>query len=165
LRGRAISVLVVILAASLLASDPARAGSVWDPNEQGHRLDIRWVGVYELTGGRIRVTITFYDKVRLRWFGERNDPSLGVRFTDNPDLPANFFLGFFLNAHHRLMAQECESGSACTDSVPVSRPNAITLRTWIGFPDQRGPRSGWPFRAISVGPRRLLDKTAWGVVS
>jgi hypothetical protein len=164
--------LVLAMGSVFVGPLPARAGGLWDPNEPGHRLDIRWVGVYEQTGGRIRVTLTFYDKVRpLKWFGGRDAPraALSVGFTDDPRLPPNFTVSFFLNAHLRLRARECESGSACTDPVRVSRPNAITLRTWIGFPDRRGPRSGWPFRATSqfanTASLVTIDRTAWGTVT
>ncbi len=63
-----IRVLAVVLALGfiVLGPIPAQAGSVWDPNEPGHRLDIRWVGVYQQPDGLMRVTISFHDRVRVR---------------------------------------------------------------------------------------------------
>jgi hypothetical protein len=60
---------------------------MWDPNESGHRLDMRWVGVYFEADGRFRVTVTFYDRVRMRWFAQRDQFTLSVDFqaTRNSD--------------------------------------------------------------------------------
>jgi hypothetical protein len=50
-----IRVLAVVLALGsiMLSPVPAHAGSVWDANDPAHRLDIRWVGVYQQADGRI----------------------------------------------------------------------------------------------------------------
>lgn len=57
-RLRAIAI-ALSLASIISTATPAHAGSVWDPNEPGHRLDIRWAGVTIQADGRMRVTITF----------------------------------------------------------------------------------------------------------
>jgi hypothetical protein len=165
---RIASVLIIVLVSGGLAANPARAASVWDSNEPGHRLDIRWIGVYEQSDGRIRVTATFYDRVRVSWFKEVPAwHALSVGFTDDPQIGPYFFLDVFVK-NHRLKARLCESGSACV-TARVSRPNRATLRTWIGFSDGRGPHSGWRFRATSArttsDPPRVIDKTAWGKVT
>lgn len=165
---RIASFMVLVLAAGVLAASPVRASSVWDRNEPGHRLDIRWVGVYEQSDGRIRVTATFYDSVRLSWFKETGSwHALSVGFTDDPQIGPYFFLDVFVR-NHRLKARLCENGSACT-VARVSRPNGATLRTRIGFDDGRGPHSGWRFRGTSAlttsNPPRVIDKTAWGKVT
>lgn len=166
--GRVAWLLAFVVACGVILASPAQAASVWDANEPGHRLDIRWVGVYEQSDGRMRVTVTFYDRVRLSWFKEAGSwHALSVGFTDDPQIRPYFFLDAFVR-NHRLKARLCESGSACVVSG-VSRPNGATLRTRIGFDDGRGPHSGWRFRATSARttsePPRIIDKTAWGKVT
>jgi hypothetical protein len=160
--------LGIVLVSGVVVAGPARAASVWDPNEPGHRLDIRWVGVYEQADGRMRVTATFYDRVRIAWFKEAPSwHAFSVAFTDDPQTPPYFFLDVFVK-DHRLKARLCESGSVCT-AAKVSRPTGATLRTRIGFGDGRGPHPGWRFRASSArttsDPPRIIDKTAWGKVT
>jgi hypothetical protein len=55
--------MVAMISVVLLAV-PARAGGVWDPNDPGHHLDIRWAGIYELPDDRFMTTVVFYDRVR-----------------------------------------------------------------------------------------------------
>jgi hypothetical protein len=125
-------------------------------------LDIRWVGVYEQADGRIRVTATFYDRVRLKWF--REAPSwhaFSVAFTEDPRLSPYLFLDVLFK-DHRLKAELCESGSDCT-GAKVVRLNGTAFRTRIGFVDRPSPQSGWLFRATSANttadPPYVIDRT------
>ena len=81
--------VLISLASVLLVPTPATAGSAWDPNDAGYRLDIRWVGVYQESDGRLRVTVVFYDPVRLQWFrtgsGSPFESRSAVAFTDDRD--------------------------------------------------------------------------------
>jgi hypothetical protein len=156
------------LALALLPSTPARAAGVWDPNEPIHRLDIRWVGAYEQADGRLRVTIAFYDPVRLRWFDPPNFyrlSTLVVAFTPDRD-ERPFMFGMFARRGDRLIAAMCESGSNCSGAV-VRRPNPFTIRAWFDAFDV-SPRAGWSFRGMSwreSGGVDLLDRTRWGTVT
>ena len=161
-----ISVFLLVVATSLSTPTTASAGGVWDPDEAGHRLDIRWVGFYQQPDGRMRITMTFYDRVRMRWFGPRSGNSgAAIDFTDDLSLPRNYFVVLFQNQHHGLSAQLCAAGSSCGPVVGVVRPNAITIRAWVrplfelstGFFFQGGSSK-------EAGCCRI-DKTKWGIVS
>ena len=171
MRGHVLRVLascLVLVVSGVIAAGPAQAASVWDPNEPGHRLDIRWVGVYEQTDGRIRMTATFYDRVRLKWF--REAPSwhaFSVAFTPDPQQSPYYFL-HVLFKNRRLRAELCESGSSCT-AAKVVRLDGTALQTRIGFGDRPNPQSGWLFRATSANttadPPYVIDRTVRGKVS
>jgi hypothetical protein len=157
--------LVTLLALTLFPASPARAASVWDPNEPIHRLDMRWVGAYEQADGRLRVTITFYDRVRLRWFDRSRSGTLStlvIEFTPERD-HRPFMFGLFARRRDRLVAAMCESGSSC-GGARVTRPNPFTIRAWFDPLDVL-PRAGWSFRGRSwrdPGGIDGLDRTASG---
>jgi hypothetical protein len=165
--------VAVTFAAVILAPTTAHAGGVWDPNEPGHRLDIRWVGVYRQADGLMRVTMTFYDPVRIRWFNPRTHPSrVTVGFTDDPKKASSFwFVNFFRNRANRLSAQLCEGGSGCGNVAGVARPNAFTIRFWT--PPFDCCAAGWSFQGITREARAarpghyppIIDRTKWGIVS
>lgn len=163
-----VALVTVSLALALLPMSPAHAGGVWDPNEPIHRLDIRWVGAYEQADGRLRVTITFYDRVRMRWFRPFDFGSLTtlvVAFTQDRD-QRPFMFGLFFRHAGRLKAAMCESGSNC-GRARITRPNPFTIRAWFE-PFDVLPRAGWSFVGRSwrgshgVDP---LDHTRWGMVT
>jgi hypothetical protein len=173
-----IRVLLVVLALGsiILNPLPAQAGSVWDANDSGHRLDIRWVGAYQQADGRMRVTVSFYDRVRTRWFNRPSDPLVGI-----PAWTANLRVGFaedraggmywfalFLRTRHDgLIAWLCESGSGCSGGTPshVGRPDSRTIRARIPTFDRYGPTRGWFFRGFSRTHdlKTAIDRTHWGV--
>jgi hypothetical protein len=173
-----IRVLLVVLALGSIVLNPlpAQAGSVWDANDSGHRLDIRWVGAYQQADGRMRVTVSFYDRVRTRWFNRPGDPLVGI-----PAWTANLYVGFaedradgmshfalFLRTRHDgLIAWLCEGGSGCTGRVHVGRPDRRTIRArFRAFPDgYGGPAPGWFFRGFSRTHdlKTAIDRTHWGV--
>jgi hypothetical protein len=163
-----LALVTLSLAVTLLAVSPAHAGGAWDPNEPIHRLDIRWVGAYEQADGRLRVTITFYDPVRLRWFERLRFGSLStlvVAFTPDRD-QRPFMFGLFGRRGDRLIAAMCESGSNC-GGARVRRPNRFTIRAWFDEFDAL-PGAGWSFRGFSwrgSGGRDLLDRTRWSTVT
>jgi hypothetical protein len=155
----------VLLSLIVLAPGPARAGSVWDPNEPGHRLDIRWVGAYQQLDGRLRVTVSFYDRTRIRWFngGSPFHANLLVGFTDDRIIAPPFLFALFVrNRHNRLSAWLCESGSSCNGPVHVRRVDRDTIRARIPNPDW-GPAAGCDFRGFSRTPdsNALIDRTRW----
>lgn len=76
--------------------------------------------------GQFRVTVTFYDRVRTRWF--KDHPAVLVGFTHDKSHKPYFIAYFFRNRAHNLKAQLCESGSNCGPVVGVARPNATTIR-------------------------------------
>jgi hypothetical protein len=175
-----IRILAVVLALGsiILSPMPAHAGSVWDANDPGHRLDIRWVGVYQQADGRIRVTVSFYGRVRNRWFNRPLSRNIGipatsanlqVGFSDNR-INEFFFAGFLRTRHRGLVAWLCETGSGCstTYGVHVGRPDRRTIRVRIprfAFDDDFGPVPGWYFRGVSWTHdfKTKLDRTRWGV--
>jgi len=164
-----VGLVSLALALVVLAPLPARAGSVWDPNEPIHRLDIRWVGATMQADGRLRVTVTFYDRVRIRWFRHTDSfwpqrPSMVVGATTDRAIDPYMFAMFFRDQHGRLKAILCEGGSGCGPVTAVTRPNAITIRArfellpWF-------PTDGWHFRAWSANYRgEILDRTGWGII-
>jgi hypothetical protein len=155
--------LALALGSIVMGPLPARAGGMWDPNESGHRLDMRWVGVYFEADGRFRVTVTFYDRVRVRWFAQRDQFTLSVDFQATPNSGSFFYVTFF-RSHYRLWAQLCEAGSSCGPITRAVRPNAITVRAWAR--PVYGPFLGWSFRGSSNRrDRSVIDRTAWGVVT
>ena len=158
--GFRITAVVLAFATIVMAPVSARAGSVWDPNEPGHRLDIRWIGVYQQADGRMRITMTFHDHVRIRWFGTRaGRASASVGFTNDRSISPFWFVYLFQNRHHRLSARLCEGGSNCGTVVRVGRPNAVTIRTWIR------PLYGLSFSGFSFKGFSNFDSTTWGVVT
>jgi hypothetical protein len=164
-----ISVLAVVLALSSVVSlaVPARAGSVWDENDPGRRLDIRWVGAYQQIDGRMRVTVSFYAPVRKRWFNRGN-----VR--DAISLNSNMFVRFgayffqFLRTRRsgRLVAWLCEAGSGCAGPARTHRVDRDTIRARILGPPY-GPAPGWYFRAESYTHdlETRIDRTRQGVLT
>ena len=166
--GLALATLSLVLALSPIS--PAWAAGVWDPNEPGHRLDIRRVGAYEQADGRLRVTVSFHDRLRLRWFSSPTWPelpTLHVGFTHDREIRPYLFAIFFRDRSGRLTAAMCESGSGCGQGR-VSRPNAFTVRAWFGAVDH-WPRAGWSFlgrSTLGMGQDAvLLDRTRWGRVT
>jgi hypothetical protein len=156
---------VALLSLIVLAPAPAQAGSVWDPNETGHQLDIRWVGAYQQLDGRMRVTVSFYDRTRIRWFsgGSPFNANLLVGFTHDRNVtPPYWFALFVRNRHNRLSAWLCESGSGCFGPARVQRVDRDTIRARISNPDY-GPASGWDFRGSSLtrDTHALIDRTRW----
>jgi hypothetical protein len=158
---------VALLSVIVLAPAPARAGSVWDPDEPGHRLDIRWVGAYQQLDGRMRVTMSFYDRTRIRWFDEgipisHFDANVKVGFTDVRGSSPYWFVMFMRNQHDWLSAWLCESGSSCYGPFHVHRVDRDTIRARISSPSF-GPAPGWYFRAFSFARDSLarIDYTRW----
>jgi hypothetical protein len=157
------------LAFLVLAPLPAHAGSVWDANEPIHRLDIRWVGATMQADGRLRVTVTFYDQVRVRWFRQTESwwpsrPGLVVGSTIDRSVRPYMFIMFFRNQRGRLKAIICEGGSGCGPVTRVKRPNAITVRARFDLAPYF-PHAGWFFRAWSANySGEILDRTGWGVI-
>jgi hypothetical protein len=160
--------VVLALGSVILGPIPAHAGSVWDANDPGHRLDIRWVGAYQQADGRMRVTVAFYDRVRIRWFNGGRDPSkatLGVGFTDDYKRIGPYFFALFVrNRHGGLSVWLCESGSSCSGPARVGRPDGMTIRARIQNFDY-GPAPGWDFRGLSQTKdlKRVIDRTHWAV--
>jgi hypothetical protein len=160
--------LIGLLVFAALAPTPVRAASVWDPNEPIHRLDIRWVGAYEQADGRLRVTVVFYDPVRLRWFERLRFGTLStlvVAFTPNRSEPP-FMFAVFGHSENGLVTAMCESGSNCGGGH-MTRPNRFTIRAWYE-PFDVLPRAGWSFRGRSwrhSGGVDPLDRTVWGRVT
>jgi hypothetical protein len=162
------AILIASLALMLLPATPARAAGVWDPDDPIYRLDIRWVGVYEQTDGRIRLTISFHHRVRLRWF-ERIQmgtfSTLAVSFSADRNQEAYTF-ALFGRENDRLVAVMCEDQTGCGRGL-VRRPDRRTIRVWFD-PGALTPHSSWVFRARSwrhSGGVDPLDRTAWGTVT
>jgi hypothetical protein len=162
-----IKVVAVVLALGsiILGPIPAHAGSVWDPNDAAHRLDLRWVGVYQQADGLIRVTISFHDRVRMRWFEGRRNATLvvGLYFAKRAYAEA-WDVTFYRNAHHRLVANLCELASSCVSVARVRHPDDRTIRVRLnpGY----GPFTDSPFRARSQRPGgAFIDRTGWGIVT
>jgi hypothetical protein len=155
--------LVLTLIGLALAPRPAFAGSVWDPNEEGHVLDIRWVGAYVQADGRLRVTISFFDPVRVRWFNRARDWPRATVFIDGA-----YYLVFSRTSTGHLSAKLCEGGSGCTARVGVTRPTAKTIRAVVGLFPGYGPTFGSSFHAVTreataEPPRQrplVIDRTA-----
>ena len=161
------SAAVLTLALLVAAPTPARAGSVWDPNDPIRRLDLRWIGSYMQADGRLRVTITFHERVRLRWF-ERfrygHLSSMIVPFTQDRGVRP-FWWAVFGRRGDGLVAWMCEGGSSCFPGR-VTRPSPTSIRGW--FPSESFmPGAGWFFRGRTArrGSGELLDRTRWGMVS
>jgi hypothetical protein len=157
--------VVLALGSIILGPVPAQAGSVWDPNEPGHRLDIRWAGVYQQADGLMRVTISFHDPVRIRWFENRNDATLvvGLYFAKQANAEA-WDVTFYRNAHDRLLADLCELASSCVSVARVRHPDKRTIR--VRLDPFYSPFTDSPFRARSQRPGGgLIDRTGWGVVT
>jgi hypothetical protein len=157
-----------LVAIASLASfpGPARAGSVWDPNDPIRRLDLRRVGVVELEENRFRVTITFHHRVRLRWFESTGPALVDVAFSTALGSAPSFFFSIWKSRSNRFRGQFCEGGSACDRVVPVRRPDASTMRARF-TPPYGGPDTGLPFRARTWRDQVLgtaLDRTAWGTI-
>lgn len=163
-----IRVLAVVLALGSIILGPihAQAGSVWDPNEPGHRMDIRWVGAYQQADGRMRVTVAFHDRVRMRWFNVRGpwNATVTVGFTHDRQIGAYFVVLFVRNRHGGLSAWLCESGSNCSGPVHVGRPDRKTIRARIMNFDY-GPAPGWFFRGQTQTRdlNKALDRTRWAI--
>jgi hypothetical protein len=165
--------VVLALGSIMLGPVPAHAGSIWDANDPGHRLDIRWVGVYQQADGRTRVTVSFYDRVRNRWFNRPSDlegagpwaANLAVGFSE--DRIGEYYFALFLRTrHHGLIAGLCESGSSCSGGpVHVGRPDRRTIRVRIPTFDGYGPAPGWYFRGVSRTHdlKTVIDRTGWGI--
>jgi hypothetical protein len=169
-RLRAISLALALV---IVTPTVALAGSVWDPNDPGYGLDIRWVGVYVQADGRMRVTMSFHTPVRLRWFNLENDwKRVYVGFTDRP-IPPYYWVGFFRKRSGGLFAQLCEGGSGCTGIVRVRRPDRFTIRARVDLFPSWGPNVGWSFRGITTKARPepprhrplVIDRTVWGTVT
>jgi hypothetical protein len=128
------------------------------------------VGVYQQADGLLRVTVSFHDRVRIRWF----DPyqygvtaRFEVEFTDAPEPHPPLFLVYFRAPHHRhrLWARFCESGSSCGDITRLVRPNAKTIRIWM-HPLYGLPAAGMYFRGVSSrSSTRIIDRTHWAIVT
>ena len=158
--------VAVTLAAIVLAPIPAHAASVWDPNERGHRQDIRWVGVYHQADGRLRVTMTFYDPVRIWWFGAPDGRwHVVAAMTNNSKRHyAEWDVAFFRNPHNNLSAELCQFFNGCFVVASVARPNAFTIRSWIRPPDCCV--AGWALSAYTPTARGpFIDTTKRGIVS
>ena len=137
-----ILVFLSVLAASALAPATAQAGGAWDPDDPGHRLDIRWVGAYR-SDGVMRVTIRFYDPIRPEWFTHWGDyPRVEVLINGG----ASFRLDFHVNRQERFFAAFCVGGGGCYPFFHVFRPDPTMLRVWFpsvrSFRPPRGPSSG-----------------------
>jgi hypothetical protein len=167
--------VLLVFAVVLATPTSALAGSVWDPDDPGYGLDIRWVGVYEQLDGRMRVTMSFHTPVRLRWFNTgdlREWRRVVVGFTDR-SIPPYYFVSFFRNWQGGLSAQLCEGGSGCTAVVRVRRPDPFTIRARVGLFPSWGPGIGWRFRGITTEaqakPPRVrpivIDRSRWGIVT
>lgn len=151
---------VAAIAALLVVAipTPSHADGVWDPDEPGHRLDIRWVGVYQEDDGRFRVTITFYDRVRPRWFHQWR-ASATVGLTTDPEHEWWVYFAHFFRDSGRLKARLCESGSTCGSDVRVSRPNAQTIRVRFAG------GSDWDFSGWTGRDPPWIDRTRWQKVT
>jgi hypothetical protein len=162
-----IRVLAVVLALGsiILGPIPAQAGSVWDPDDAAHRLDIRWVGVYQQVDGLMRVTISFHGRTRTRWFEDRSNPTLTVALAyAKAEYAQAWEVTFFRNAHHRLVALLCELASSCVSQARVHRLDRDTIR--VRLDPFYSPFTGSYFRAWSQRPGgRLIDRTRWGIVT
>jgi hypothetical protein len=157
--------LIVALAFVALLPTGARAASDWDPNEPTRRLDMRWLGAYRETDGQLRVTISFYHPVRLRWFDRLEElelSSMVVLLAGEAGGQPTWF-AVFGKRENRLWMQLCESGSGCIEEARVTRPDRFTIRARFGtVPDGvafrgRSTRGGWD--------GEILDRTAWGIVT
>ena len=167
-------ILAVVLALGciMLGPIPAHAGSVWDPNDAAHRLDIRWVGVYHQADGRMRITVAFHDRIRNRWFPICSNP-----FLHSCPRPPTFLVGFptrfayyalfFRHRHHGLWAQLCEGGSSCSPIAKVFRPDRKTMRVRLDEFQGYGPAPGWYFRAMSFASdgHTGIDRTHRGIIT
>jgi hypothetical protein len=162
-----VALVTMSLALALLPRSPAHAGGVWDPNEPIHRLDIRWIGAYEQADGRLRVTVTFYDPVRLRWFAPADISSLHrmtVWFAEDRHALPGIVIAVFARRGNRLVAGMCVDGSGCGSGI-LRRPDRYTLRAWFD-PFDLLPHAGFVFRGRSIRPRgSLLDRTELGTVT
>lgn len=165
LRRAGVHAAIMALAFVTLLPTGAQAASVWDPNEPTRRLDMRWIGAYVESDGQLRVTISFYHPVRLRWFDRLRDlelSSMVVLFADEAGGQPIWF-AVFGKRDSRLRAQLCESGSVCVEEARVTRPDRFTIRVRFG----RG-LDGSAFRGRSTRGGwngEILDLTAWGIVT
>ena len=161
------AIVIASLALVLLPGVPARAGSVWDPNDPIYRLDIRWVGAYTQADGRLRVTVSFYAPVRLRWFAPASIDSLHrmtVWFAKDRNALPGLVIAVFARRGNRLVAGMCVDGSGCGSGI-LRWPKPNTLRAWFD-PFDLLPRAGFVFRGRSIRPDgSVLDRTALGTVT
>ena len=160
--------VVATLVLVALLPNPAHAAGVWDPNDPIRRLDIRWVGAFEQADGQIRVTITFYHPLRLRWFEPIHMGTLStlvVSFSQTAPQDG-FIFAVYGRERDRLIAVMCEDQTGCGRGL-LRRPNPRTIRVWFD-PGSLTPHAGWFFRARSwrhSGGVDPLDRTAWGTVT
>jgi hypothetical protein len=170
LRALPVALVLVVVPPPIVA----HAGSAWDPDDPAHHLDVRWVGVYMQADGRMRVTMSFYAPVRLRWFNDdRGWRRAYVGFSDRPAIPPFYFVGFFRDRGGGLSAQFCEGGSICSRVVRATRPDRSIIRATVDLFREYGPGVGWRFRGITTGARaapprdlpRLIDRTVIGFVT
>jgi hypothetical protein len=161
---RAIGVALALVA---VLPSSARASGVWDPNEPIRRLDMRWVGVFDQADGRLRVTITFHERVRLRWFDVLRFAeltSMVVPFRPAAGQQADWF-AVFGKRHGRVRAQMCAGGSGCGEAR-VKRPDPFTIRA--RFSALGRPPTGWVFRGRSTRggwDGAILDRTPRGTIT
>jgi hypothetical protein len=164
---RTLAVVIAVMSVALNAV-PARAASVWDPNDPARRLDIRWVA-YQQADGRMRLTVSFYGRFHKGWLnttrGAPSSSNLYVGFTHDRTIPEYWFALFSRTPRGRLVAWLCESGSSCVDRSRVRRVDRDTIRVRLRNDFGHGPAPGWYFRASSYTHdlKTPIDRTQWGV--
>ena len=129
------ALVVVPLTVALLAPSPASA-AVWDRNDTAGPLDIRWVNIKQLSGERLKLTISF-------WHGFRASALAGdfrrgllarYRFPRWDDFNT---LGYTVRKDGRLRFRNGDFGSSiCCWGSPLTRigPRTVTttfLPWWI----------------------------------
>ena len=135
--------LALSLASILSTATPAHAGSVWDPNEPGQRLDIRSVGVTFQANGRMRITMTFF-------IPSRTDGSIGVFHGHQIRPPSTWSSRPTASSPGSTSRSSCWSVRMdCLRGSAIAASPAVPGSVWLGrTPPRSGSRSlptrrGW----------------------
>jgi hypothetical protein len=132
-RGTLASVTLSLLMVCV-ASPANAAGTAWDPDDVGGRLDLRWVGVYREDADTVRVSISLWDPVR-SWMLPRPDHwrHLMVRsegFFDAGIYGEGFI--FFSSERNRWVMEWIDAGSAgLVGRFRASHPNPNLFQVWL----------------------------------
>lgn len=137
--------VLVIAIALLLASVPSGviAGGRWDARDARGPLDIRWVGVYRVSGNLHKVTLVFWRRVS----DARLSTHLRISFVDDDPYGAGRDSWRLQGRQGNLRLRGRESRCRFTEGGPrMVRISPTTIRFYV---------VGWG----GVGPIRYLART------